>query len=1031
MPPISPRRTCLHRVPDLAGFRSTLVDLVREVPPALTPDIFILVPSRAAGEQLRRTLEDQMVNEVGQALAIPGMGPRSDWYARLATRLSPAPRLLTGVEREVILAAAARAVEAEGLSPPFRLRPGLVAEMLALYDHIHRLCRTVDDFERNFQRELEKDVETDRGAERLLAQTDFLAAAFTEYDMQVARSGALDEPALRRRLFQEPSPRPLSRVIVSAGDRLADPDGLWPADFDLLTRVQGLAAIDLVCTEAMLASGLRERLHHALPGLEEVEARIGGTSRPVLQVPVDGAGPGGGVFLSRDREDELTAVARRIKADRRRGDATPLNHKALVVRQPLPYLYLAREVLDAAGIPFEALDTLPLAAEPYAAAVDVVLDSVSSAFTRRSLVALLSSPHFRFDAESTEAADRRSALAPVGVEIPSAPAVEPTPNRGEVNARAIQALDVALAEARYLGSLDRLESLHRDWSGAGPPSRRAERRRLDALSAMTAAVGVARKLAPLAERRPIVSQVETLLAVLRDIDRPTLPGDLEAARRLRVRAAVLGTLAALAAAYRRHDPDAEGDAATLSAAVRRWLGSRTFALTTGAPGLQIVDAQAARYGAFDEVQLVGLINGEWPEPTQRTVFYPASLMALLEPADRAFEIGRREREVVEGARAAFRDLLGLATRRLRLSTFLLEQDAIVESSMLLDEIAGANLTTETVADPDPARVFLHEAVTLDPPVPAALPPAAAAWARVRQEPRGEPARFRGASGPWTLPRVSVSRLERYLDCPFRFFASEVLGLEEEPEDEDARTPLERGRFLHELFERFFAEWQRRGHRRITVEALPAARALFEEVAEAALSTLPPAEAALERARLLGSAVSPGIAHRVLSLEAERGVDVVERLLELPLQGDFTFRASDGRTRTIALSAKTDRVDLLSNGSLRVIDYKSKLTPDVKQALQLPIYSLCARTRLAGHQGRDWTLGEAAYLSFEGERAIVPLRVRGRTLDDLVDDAQDRLLGTLDAIGAGVFPPRPARKSLCVACPYSTVCRREWEKDGDE
>ena len=65
--------------------------------------------------------------------------------------------------------------------------------------------------------------------------------------------------------------------------------------------------------------------------------------------------------------------------------------------RPLPYLYLAREVFAGAGLPFEALDTLPLAAEPYAAAVDVVLECAAANFTRRAMMALLRSPHFRFE----------------------------------------------------------------------------------------------------------------------------------------------------------------------------------------------------------------------------------------------------------------------------------------------------------------------------------------------------------------------------------------------------------------------------------------------------------------------------------------------------------------------------------------------------------------------------------------------------------------------------------------------------------
>jgi ATP-dependent helicase/DNAse subunit B len=276
-----------------------------------------------------------------------------------------------------------------------------------------------------------------------------------------------------------------------------------------------------------------------------------------------------------------------------------------------------------------------------------------------------------------------------------------------------------------------------------------------------------------------------------------------------------------------------------------------------------------------------------------------------------------------------------------------------------------------------------------------------------------------------LPRVSISRLERYLDCPFRFFGSELLQLEEQPDDEDTRTPLERGRFLHELWERFFSEWQRRGHGRVEPDQLNEAREVFETLCETALADLSPAEAALERNRLLGSAVSPGIAHRVFAMEADRPTPIIERLLEYPLQGEFTFQPSSSEPRTVRLSAKADRIDLLADGTLRVVDYKSKRTPDLKQALQLPIYSLCARDSLRAHRvDRAWTIGEALYLSFEGEKAVVPLRARGRTLEELIDEAQGRLVAALDDIADGRFPASPAKRSLCGPCPYRAVCRLE-------
>ncbi len=87
----------------------------------------------------------------------------------------------------------------------------------------------------------------------------------------------------------------------------------------------------------------------------------------------------------------------------------------------------------------------------------------------------------------------------------------------------------------------------------------------------------------------------------------------------------------------------------------------------------------------------------------------------------------------------------------------------------------------------------------------------------------------------------------------------MLQIEEEREDEDTRSPLERGRFLHELFETFFHEWQARGRSRITPDTIGEAEALFAEVCGPALASLAPSEAGLERARLFGSAVGSGIA----------------------------------------------------------------------------------------------------------------------------------------------------------------------------
>jgi RecB family exonuclease len=927
-------------------------------------DAFVLVPSAAAADQLHRTLVQHFPQGQSEASGWPIIGTRDDLYAELASRLSHVPQPLSEVEREAILAACAREAEDAGQAAPFHVRPALVAEMLALYDRVRNLGRSVDDFDRLLYGELEPAAEADRGAAQLLEQTRFLSAAFRLYEARLVDSRRVDLHGIREHLIGSasrgaeagPSQRPLKHLVVAVGDQPFDSAGYWPADVQLFTTIPGLERLDLVATEAVLEAGYLERVRRSFVEIDEGEPTPSGTAAALI---VPGRGDHELVFGYRDREDELEGVARRLKAN---ADGASYSRAAIVVARPLPYLYLGREVFAAAQIPFEALDTLPLAAEPYAAAVDLVLECAAANFTRRALIALMRSPHFEFNLE-------RSSVA---------------------------ALDAAMAEHRYLGGLDRLAAL------------------VEALSegdraACATALAIAQTLAPLTDTRPMVEHAELLQSFLDRHDRE------HQERRSRARAAVRASIEALAVSYRRHQPDATGTITELSAAIRRWIGAQTFAVAPAQIGVRMLDAHAARFADVDDVQIVGLVEGEWPERPRRNIFYPRALLAELEPSPPERIDVKAERDRVRAARAVFRDLLGLA-RQTRLSTFALESDAVVEPSTFIDDLPLFNLATvgDTTSD---GRAFAYESLMADP-IASRQP-----WAMARSrnsERQGN--RFTGDAGHWTLPRVSVSRVERYLKCPFQFFVANVLQVAEEPRDENSRSPLERGRFLHELFETFFHEWQARGRGRITSREVADARALFAEIAEPALRSLSPADAALERARLFGSAVGSGIADRVFTMEAERGTEIRERLMEYELDGEFTFTGEDGGSRAVRLRAKIDRVDVLGDGTFRLIDYKTKYVPDRRTALQLPIYSACVRASLSQQHGRDIPASEAMYLSFEGPQAVVALEERGKQFDDLTAAAGHRFVAALDDIARGHYPPQPETKNLCTMCGYVAVCR---------
>ena len=261
-----------------------------------------------------------------------------------------------------------------------------------------------------------------------------------------------------------------------------------------------------------------------------------------------------------------------------------------------------------------------------------------------------------------------------------------------------------------------------------------------------------------------------------------------------------------------------------------------------------------------------------------------------------------------------------------------------------------------------------------------------------------------------------------------FFAQHVLRLEEEPDDEEVMDPRRQGQLVHQVFESFFREWQGAGHKAITAGNLDLARDVFRGVVDRALERLPDGEAALERTRLLGSSAASGLGEAVFRMEAERPVPVVDRLLEHALKGSFTIATKDG-PRVVELRGKADRVDLLADGTFRLIDYKLGWPPDRGRALQLPVYSICAEQRLDGYGGRSsWTTGEAVYLAFKGPKRVVPLFASPESRLEILARAQQRLADTIDAISRGEFPPTPDDVYRCEMCSFAAVCRKDYVGD---
>ena len=949
----------------------------------------VLVPSRGAAEALRRTLENLQLTDASPALMLPDLVTRTELYERLHQRVRGAPPRLTDFEREVIFRRAAAGAAAQGAPAPFRLRPGLVVEILAFYDELRRRDKTIAAFERLMTGSLESSAEIDRGAERLLRLTRFLCAAFALFEERVRDTGRVDEHGLRALLLSSLSAdgHPAYRhIVVTVPDQAADSSGLWLADYDLLARLPGLERLDIIATENILASGFHQRVHDVLPGIEE--ERSGASAPvPVISAPEPSTGDPLMWIVCRDREEELAEVARSIK----HSEPRTLERTAIVFQRPLPYLYLARQVFPDAQVPYQALDALPLAAEPFAAALDLVFSFVSTEATRGSLVELLASPHWTFGAGSTR-----------------------------ITSRDVAAADALLRDVKYVGGWDRLASLAA--AAADTPAAHGGRARgslwTRAAPALAAAAGAAVELRALAEAPCASAQVTALQAFIAAHERLPSSSDEWYGRHLRARAAILAALESLAEAHRRHD-DEKVPLPELAGTVRRWIEGQTFSPRTGDHGVTMLDAPAAAYADVDEVRLVGLVESDWPDRSRRSIFYPSSLLAQLGwPVDA---------DRLAAARARFHDLLRLARSRVTVSLFTLEDDAIVPASSFLEEVESAGLPVERVAPAAAGRVFIHEALAEDPLAASAVSGAPLEWLGMRaSRSPAAGAMFHGDAGQREPGVYAVSRVERYLECPFKYFAAHVLKLPEDRDEESGLSALERGQFLHEVFEEFFTRWQAEGKGSMTTGNFAEALAMFQDVAEAQLATLPEADRAVERTHLLGSAAAPGLAERAFTFEIEQGGDVIERLLEHELDGEFVFETAAGR-RTVRLRAKADRIDLLADGTLRLIDYKLGKAPKPARALQLPVYGVCAEQSLAGRHGRSWTLGQAGYVAFREKNAFVELGASS-SLREAVTAGQERFLAAIDGIERGEFPPNPDEPFICTRCGYASVCRKDYVGD---
>ncbi len=254
-------------------------------------------------------------------------------------------------------------------------------------------------------------------------------------------------------------------------------------------------------------------------------------------------------------------------------------------------------------------------------------------------------------------------------------------------------------------------------------------------------------------------------------------------------------------------------------------------------------------------------------------------------------------------------------------------------------------------------------------------------------------------------RLSPTRLEMFLQCPFQYFGNRTLRLITAPPlPQDRLDFLAQGIIVHEVLATWYAEPQDMGR-------------LFESVFERVCEERGiPICYHTERLR---NSMLDDLRGFVADLRWPRGE------FQSVTEKEFRFALDDSLT----ISGKIDRIDTAPDGRAYVIDYKYSAAQRTKarltdeRLLQAPLYLLGAEEGLGIKAAGMFYVGlkrkvEYAGWSDSGMLDSIPLP------EDWLRKTAERTLQAAAEIRAGRVEAHPADRDSCRFCDYRDVCRVE-------
>ncbi len=304
---------------------------------------------------------------------------------------------------------------------------------------------------------------------------------------------------------------------------------------------------------------------------------------------------------------------------------------------------------------------------------------------------------------------------------------------------------------------------------------------------------------------------------------------------------------------------------------------------------------------------------------------------------------------------------------------------------------------------------------------------------------------------------SISQLETYAKCPYKYFAERILKLQPLEEPTEDIEALEMGSLLHNILFKFYSQIKSSGIvlNNASDEQFKFAEQLIYKIAEEVIdeANFHSPLTFYEKEKILGmnDDRKNSILYKFLTEEKENKDGYAPQHFEVSF-GNVNNKSGEGNYLSniniggVSVRGKIDRVDTDSqNQKFKVVDYKlsgkKPTTLDLVEgiSLQLPLYLLAARELIKAQINKDFEPARAEIYSLKftdeefGKQLVKLLPSRGKFTDEELIDSNKELIKIcseaikryVEAIADGRFnlsTLKDRENKVCKFCSFRPICR---------